>query len=85
MTAITINELDEGLHSKLCAQAALHGCSVEQEAKDILAATLLEEAQPKCGKYKNSLLQAIRETVEPIGGIELELPSREVMTPSAQV
>jgi len=78
MTVIAVNELDEAVRSKLYAQAKLHGCSVEQEAKDILAAALAVDVAPSQRKeYKNALLQDIRELVEPLGGIELELPSRD--------
>jgi len=73
MTAITINELGETLRSKLCAQAAQHGHSVEQEAKSILAAALSTDAAPD----GYTLIQDIRARVEPLGGIELELPERD--------
>jgi len=73
MTAITINELEATLRNKLYAKAAQHGRSVEQEAKSILAAALSTDAVPD----GYTLVQDIRARVEPLGGIELELPPRD--------
>jgi plasmid stability protein len=36
MSSLTIRNLDESLKSRLRQQAARHGCSMEQEARDIL-------------------------------------------------
>ena len=46
---------------------------MEEEARSILRSTL--QAEPLSGK---SLVDSIRAMVEPHGGIELELPPREM-------
>ena len=53
-------------------QAAQHGRSMEDEARDILRAAL--SAEPVRG---NSLVASIRRRVEALGGVELELPERD--------
>ena len=74
MASITIRNLDEGLKQRLRVRAAEHGHSMEQEARNILQAALART--PQTGE---ELYRAIRARVEPIGGIELELPPREPM------
>ncbi len=46
--------------------------SMEQEARDILKVALYQE--PLTG---SDLVKSIRARFEPLGGLELELPSRE--------
>jgi antitoxin FitA len=74
MTTMTIRNIDEGLKARLRVQAAQHGRSMEDEARDILRAALSTETSRGC-----SLVEAIRARVEPLGGIELELPAREAI------
>jgi len=45
---------------------------MEEEARDILRVALSAEAE-----LGDSLLAFIREQVEPLGGVELEVPPRE--------
>lgn len=45
MTSLTIRNLDESLKSRLRQQAARHGCSMEQEARNILRQAV-EESVP---------------------------------------
>lgn len=71
MTSTTIRNIDEQLKARLRVQAAVHGRSMEDEARDILRAALCAEPA-----YKRSLADAIRGKIEPPGGIELELPAR---------
>lgn len=71
MATLTIRQLDERTKSKLRVRAARHGKSMEQEARDILRSAV--DKQETSGR---SLYEAIRELVEPLGGIELELPKR---------
>ena len=73
MPSITVRNLDAALKERLRAQAAKHGCSMEEEARNILEAALPE---PLPQPPKN-LAKAIRDLVEPYGGFELELPARE--------
>jgi len=72
MASITIRNLDENVKSRLRVQAAVHGRSMEDEARDILAAAL--NRQPT---QRLNLAAAIRARVAPLGGIELELPARD--------
>ncbi|EKS6729950.1 plasmid stabilization protein [Enterobacter hormaechei] len=74
MTTMTIRNIDEGLKARLRVQAAQHGRSMEDEARDILRAALSTEAA-----RGSSLVEAIRARVEPLGGIELDLPAREAI------
>lgn len=72
MPSITVRNLDSELKDRLRAQAARHGCSMAQEARNILEAALPEPPP----KPPQNLVQAIRDLVEPYGGFELELPPR---------
>ena len=74
MASITVRNLDEGLKRRLRIRAAENGCSMEQEARDILKAALDEDAAPG-----RKLGTAIHELFKPFGGVELEIPPREPM------
>lgn len=72
MASITIRHLDEGLKSKLRVRAAQHGRSMQEEAREILRVGLAkEESGPQ-----PDLATAIRALIEPLGGVELEIPPR---------
>ncbi len=71
MASITVRNLDEGLKRRLRIRAAQNGNSMEQEARDILKAALQREHLTGA-----DLVKAIRAAVEPLGGVELELPPR---------
>jgi plasmid stability protein len=71
MATMTIRNIDDQLKVRLRMQAARHGRSMEDEARDILRTALSTE--PEGGA---SLYEAIRALVEPLGGVELELPPR---------
>jgi plasmid stability protein len=74
MASITIRDLDEPVEASLLAQAALHGHSPEEEARDILRWGLLD--QPA---QEGHLAAAINGLFKPLGGLDLpELP-REAM------
>jgi plasmid stability protein len=73
-TTMTIRNMDEQIKTRLRVQAAIHGRSMEDEARDILRAALSTE--PARGA---SLVKAIRARVAPLGGVELELPAREAI------
>lgn len=74
MATMTIRNIDDELKARLRIQAAVHGRSMEDEARDILRAAL--SVEPVQGK---TLVETIRARIEPLGGIELELPAREPM------
>lgn len=70
MASITIRNLDDDMKERLRRRAAILGHSMEEEARQILRAALVER-EPTL-----DLAAAIRALVEPLGGIELELPPR---------
>ncbi|MFI4889190.1 MAG: plasmid stability protein [Steroidobacterales bacterium] len=55
-------------------QAAHHGHSMEQEAREILR-TALSTGRSRRG----SLVDSMRARIEPLGGIELEIAPREAI------
>lgn len=67
--------MDDQTKKKLRIRAAHHGCSMEEEAREILRASLNgPAAQPP-----KDLARAIHELFAPFGGVELELPERGPM------
>lgn len=74
MASITIRNLDDDLKSRLRIQAAVHGRSMEDEARDILRCALNREPTPP-----RNLAEEIHQLFAPLGGWELELPPREPM------
>ena len=73
MTSITIHNIDDELKERLQMRAADHGQTMEDEARDIL-----REALEECSSLLPSanLYEAVRGVVEPLGGIEIEIPAR---------
>ncbi|HET9405863.1 MAG TPA: plasmid stability protein [Candidatus Sulfotelmatobacter sp.] len=77
MASITIRNLEEGTKRKLKIRAAMHGRSMEQEARVILRSALRQE--PKSGA---DLVKRIRAIWEPLGGVESEpLPRKPMRDP----
>ncbi len=74
MASITIRNFDDMLKSRLRVQAAIHGRSMEDEARDILRSALNRET-PR----KGSLAASIRARFAPFGGVELPVVAREPM------
>ena len=74
MASITIRNLNEPLKARLRVQAARHGRSMEDEARDILRTALNHEPAPP-----PNLAAAIRARFAPLGGIELPETPREKM------
>jgi len=72
MASITIRKLDELVKTRLRVRAAHHGRSMEDEAREILKGALATETT-----HGLNLAQSIRRHVEPFGGVELNLPSRQ--------
>lgn len=74
MATITIRNLNDSLKSRLRIQAAVHGRSMEDEARDILRSALNREpARP------GNLAASIRARFAPLGGVELPAVTREPM------
>lgn len=72
MATMTIRNIDDQLKVKLRLQAARHNRSMEEEARDILRAALSMEADGS-----TPLVTLMRSRIEPLGGVELEVPERE--------
>ena len=69
MTTLTIPNVDDDLTQRLRTRAAVHGRSVEAEARGILEDAL---GGKQLAAAPDNLYEAIRAIVEPLGGIELE-------------
>lgn len=72
MASITIRNLDERTKVRLRVRAAHHGRSMEDEARNILRAALVEAAAAPA-----NLATAIGKRFRPCGGVDLRLPARE--------
>lgn len=70
---MTIRNIDEQLKARLRVQAAQHGRSMEDEARDILRAALSTEGEGS----GQSLIDSIRRRIAPLGGVDLALPVRD--------
>jgi antitoxin FitA len=75
MTSILISNVDDDLERRLKVRAAEHGRSMEAEARDILRLAL-RGSEGKTTTATN-MGDSIRAIVEPIGGIELDIPPRK--------
>lgn len=73
MASITIRNLDDGVKTRLRVRAASLGRSMEEEARLILGEAVERETAPAKG-----LGTIIHEMFKPYGGVELELPTREL-------
>lgn len=80
MASMTIRDIDDQLKARLRVQAAQHARSMEDEARDILRSALSVEPDPSQG-----LVAAIRARIEPLGGVELEIPAREPIRESVDL
>lgn len=74
MATMTIRNIDDQLKTRLRVRAAMHGRSMEDEAREILRASLSAD-QARGG----SLVASIRARLEAVGGFEVELPERDAM------
>jgi len=74
MASITIRNMEDNLKARLRVRAALQGRSMEDEARDILRTALAgADHAPR------NLAEALRRRFGAVGGIDLEIPSREPM------
>lgn len=74
MASMTIRQIDDALKQRLRVRAAMHGRSMEDEARDILRVALA--SNPPDGQ---TLIKSIRARIDRLGGVELELPTREAI------
>ena len=80
MASMTIRQLDDVLKQRLRVRAAMHGRSMEEEARDILRTALARDET-----LEQSLIESIRARVAPLGGVELDLPTREPLRPALEL
>ena len=71
MNALTIT-LEGPIKFRLQEQAAMHGCTAEEEAKSILEKFLAPEPHPQ------GIGTRIHQLFQKIGGVELDLPIRSL-------
>jgi antitoxin FitA len=72
MSVMTIRNIDDAIKARLRVRAAMHGRSMEDEARDILRSALSTELpRPR------SLGQAIHERFAALGGVDLPESPRE--------
>ncbi|MDP3675573.1 MAG: hypothetical protein Q8R44_10840 [Novosphingobium sp.] len=77
MSAMTIRNIDDALKRRLRIQAARHGKSMEEEARDILRAALSIESP-----NLSDLGKSIRGRFAKLGGVDLpDLPREPVRDP----
>ena len=76
MDCIVIPNVDDDLKQRLQVRAAMHGHSIEAEARQILG-TALASGASEPPRMPGNLADAIRAIVEPLGGIELEIAPRK--------
>jgi antitoxin FitA len=72
MPTLTIRRLDEKTKARLRIQAAKHGRSMEEEAREILR-TSLSVVEPQ----QRDLAESIRKRFAAFHGVELSIPKRE--------
>ena len=73
MASITIRNLDDDTKHRLRVRAAMHGRSMEEEAREILRRVMNESAPPR------DLAAAIRSRLTPAARADVQLPAREPM------
>jgi len=71
MATLTIRKLDEKTKARLRIQAAHHGRSMEEEAREILRSCLAVSRSSK-----GNLAETIQRRFAAFGGVKLELPLR---------
>lgn len=74
MANITIRNLDDDVKTRLRVRAAEHNRSMEEEVRIIL-----RDAVSDIPSAQRNLAEIARECFAPLGGVELELPSRGPM------
>jgi antitoxin FitA len=79
MAVMTIRNIDDAIKNRLRLRAAMHGRSMEDEARDILRAALSTEIpRPR------NLGQAVSERFAELGGVDLPDTPREAIRPPVE-
>ena len=73
MGTLTIRRLDDAVKAELRVRAARHGRSMEEEAREILKASVL--GQPAVPPV--NLAESIQRRFAPLRGVSLKLPRRQ--------
>lgn len=73
MGTLTVRNIDDDVKAQLRRRAAANGRSLEAEVRAALSESVGREPRPKTGA---DLWRRIREIVEPVGGIRLDIPPR---------
>jgi plasmid stability protein len=76
MATLTIRDLEPDVRDRLRVRAAKSGRSMEEEVRVILRQAVENEDE---SNQVNDLAERIHARFAPLGGLELELPSREPM------
>lgn len=71
MASLTIRNLDDQLKTLLRMQAVRHGCSMEQEARDILRQAVLAQSS------EVNFADRIRQRFAGLDGADLPIPPRQ--------
>ena len=71
-TTITVRGIDQKVKESLRVRAAENGRSLEEEIRVILLSSVTERKPAHKCQYSS-----IRAKIEPLGGIELEIPPRK--------
>ena len=74
MASITVRNLDDSVKSRLRIRAARHGRSMEEEAREILKLAVVVESSSA-----PNLAESIRRRIEPLGGVDLNIPRRQAV------
>ena len=74
MATLTIRDLDDSLKLKLRLRAASQNRSMEEEARQILRAALLETSPPT-----SSLVDRVRRRFDGLGDVQLPIAPREAV------
>jgi plasmid stability protein len=80
MATLTIRNVEPELRQRLRVRAARNGRSMEAELRHILKDVLRGDTE----EQELNLAEAIRRLFEPFGGVELELPPRELVGPPVE-
>jgi antitoxin FitA len=75
MASITIRNLDDDIKRRLRVRAAVHGRSMEEEARDILRQVVGQHSAPR------NLGQAIHARFAAVGGVDLPPTQRSAPRP----
>ncbi|HTT80502.1 MAG TPA: Arc family DNA-binding protein [Stellaceae bacterium] len=81
MTTLTIRNVDPEVRQRLRVRAAQHGRSMEAELRQIIKDAVGAAPEAKAEESGLDLAEAIRRRFAPYGGVELEIPRRELGGP----